>query len=528
MLKNSDHKEKNQSFFGIAISKENAILFSFISLSLVISLLPIYYGYFRDELYYIALSKNLAWGYVDVPPLMPFCIAIVRFFFGESLFAMHIIPAVCGVITLVVAREIVKKLGGGLIAQVLVLLCLTLSPVYVAIHAHILYDCFDHLFWALCLYVLVLLLTSGDKKYWIYFGVFAGIGLMGKLGMLWLGAGVVLAMLLTAERKYFATWQFWLGGAIALLIVAPYLVWIAQHQFLAIEYFINYAQSTAPLTILNFLKLQILAVNPLSLPVWALGLYYFLCNQDGRKFRLFGFAYISIFVICLLQQAKFYTILPFFPVLFAGGAILIEKNAQKFRSLYFACIVYAVLIAVAGLLIMPQFRPILPVDLLVKYLNFTHLHKSGDKMNTEKLKLGLLPQGFADCFGWEEMTAEVARVYYALPEKQRANTVIVASNYGEASAIYFYGAKYHLPMPISQHLQYYVWGYQNATESSTYILVGSHDPKVLEKSVCKKVERVGEIYNKYAMPYENQPVYLCTGLRKPIKEEWEKGKGMHM
>ena len=519
---------KNKKLFGIEPNIENAVLLSFIILSLVISLFPFQYGYFRDELYYISLSKHLAFGYVDVPPLMPFCMVIMRFFFGESLFAIHILPAIFGAATLVITREIVKKLGGKLFAQTLTLLCLTLAPITISHFSRILYDCFDHLFWALCLYSLVSLITSKNKKYWIYFGIFAGLGLMSKFGMLWLGFGVFLAMIFTPERKYFAAWQFWLGGIIALLILSPYLVWIVEHQFLTIEYLVKYAQSTAPLTIWNFIYLQILSLNPLSSPVWALGIYYFIFHQEGRKFRLFGFTYIIIFIVCLIQQAKFYMIIPLFPVLFAGGAILIEKITQKFRALYFIWIGYALLIAIIDILMVPRVRPVLPVDTLIKYLNFTHLYQSGRKADTEKFTLGILPQDFADCFGWEEMTAEVAKIYYSLPKDQRANTFIVTQNYGEASAIDFYAAKYHLPMPISQHLQYYVWGYRNVNENSTIIAIGYHINSLKLKSGFKEVKQVGEIYNKYAIPGEKDPIYLCRGFKKPLKDGWEQGKNMGM
>ena len=94
------------------LSKENVIFFIFAVITLVIILLPIQYGYFRDELYYIALSKNLAWGYVDVPPLMPLCIAVMRELFGSSMTAFHLIIVVFAVFELFIAKLMVKKLGG--------------------------------------------------------------------------------------------------------------------------------------------------------------------------------------------------------------------------------------------------------------------------------------------------------------------------------------------------------------------------------------------------------------------------------
>lgn len=524
---NKDCEQKSKKFLGIKLNAENAILFFFILFVLIIGLLPISYGFWRDELYTIALSKHLAWGYVDVPPFMPFCIAGMRFLFGESILAMHLLPAIFSAIILVLTREIVKKLGGNLYAQTLALVCMSMAGNFIFLASNITYDCFDHLFWALCLYTLTLLLSNENKKYWLYLGVFAGLGLMSKFGMLWLIFGVVLAMLFTKERRYFLTWQFWIGGVIALAIVSPYLTWIVHTHFLTFEYFANYSKSSATINLPNLMSEQIKSMNPLSFPIWALGLYYVLFDNHGKKFRLFGLAYVFIASIIIIQQAKFYTILPIFPVLFAGGAVLIEKFARKFKTIYFAVISYAVLLVIVGFMMMPAARPLFPVNLTIKYLNYIGLFKSGSKMDTEKYRLGLLPQTYADSFGWQEMTAEIAKIYYSLPTSERANTFIYASNYGEASAIYFYGEKYHLPMPISQHLQYYVWGYHNATYKLTMITVGRSRQSLT--SSFKEVKQVGVTYNKYAVPYENGPIFLCRGLKEgSLQQGWKKGKKMQM
>ncbi len=68
-------------------------------------------------------------------------------------------------------------------------------------------------------------------------------------------------------------------------------------------------------------------------------------------------------------------------------------------------------------------------------------------------------------------------------------------------------------MPISQHLQYYVWGYRNANENSTFITIGYHFNDL--KLTFKEVKQVGKIYNKYAVPYENGPIYVVSD-RKPL------------
>jgi len=52
------------------------------------------YGYHRDEMYYLASGRRLAWGYVDHPPLTPLLYRISAELFGTSRFALRIVPAV--------------------------------------------------------------------------------------------------------------------------------------------------------------------------------------------------------------------------------------------------------------------------------------------------------------------------------------------------------------------------------------------------------------------------------------------------
>ena len=90
----------------------------------------------------------------------------------------------------------------------------------------------------------------------------------------------------------------------------------------------------------------------------------------------------------------------------------------------------------------------------------------------ETHKLGPLPQIFADQFGWEEMTATVARVYNSLPPEVRAKTAIFGQNYGQAGAIDLFGPKYGLPPAISGHQSYFLWGPRGYTGESVIVMAG--------------------------------------------------------
>lgn len=503
----------------IVLSKQNllsekAIVLYFVLLKLVICLFPFEYGFFRDELYYIAMSDNLDFGYVDVPPLVPFLLAIVRALFGTSFISLHLLPAVCGALVVVLTSSMVKKMGGNFNAQVLALTCVTIAPIYLFWESVYTYDVFDKLCWTLMLYVMVSLLKTEDKKYWIFFGLVAGLGLMTKITILYLGFGILLALLLTKERKYLLSRQLWIGAVIAFLIFSPYILWQIKEGLPALEYYKTYASGKPwPATPLEFIKNQIVTMNLLAFPVWLAGLYYFIFNKKGNKFKVLGYAYIVVLIICIILKVKFYLIAPFYTVLFAGGAVFIAGFAEKHKV---GCLKRkpAIMIFLAGLLHIPFIRPVLPVDVFIKYTG----RDAYMGVKAERHKLGSLPQHFADRFGWEEMAASVAEAYNTLSEEEKAKACVLTENYGEAGAIWVFGEKYNLPKPISGHLQYFIWGPRDYS-GEVVISLGISSKSL--KNHFDDVEKVGKTECALAIPHENNlPVYVCRKPKKPLREIW--------
>ena len=433
---------------------EKAIVVYFIITKLVICLFPFEYGFFRDELYYIAMSDNLDFGYVDVPPLVPFLLAIVRSVLGTSFFALHLLPAISGALVVWLVSLMVKRLGGGFNAMLLALTCVTLAPIYLAWESTYSYDVFDKLNWTLMLYVMVLILKTGDRKYWIYFGLVAGFALMTKITILFVAFGLLSAMIMTRERKHFLSWQLWAGGGLALLIFSPYIIWQIKEGLPALEYYGNYAtMKTAQTRSWIFIKDQILIMNFLAFPVWFLGIYYFIFNETGKRYRVLGYAYLVVLITCTALKVKFFLPTPFYTVLFAGGAVLIEGFAQKHGTRHLRRIP-AVAIFLVGIVQVPFARPIMPIEMFVEFTG----RSIWEGIKGERHDLGRLPQHFHDRFGWEEMAQSVAVAYNGLSEQDKAEACVLMGNYGEAGAIWVLGEKYDLPKPVSGHLQYYLWG----------------------------------------------------------------------
>src|ERR1700733_5905545 len=236
-----------------------------------------HYGYFVDELYYLACSRHLAWGYVDQPPLIALVAWLVRTVLGQSLAAIRLLAALAGVAEVALSALMARELGGKRFAQALAALAALVAPGILAADGLFTMNAFEPLFWMGCAYLLIRMIKTGNTKLWIWFGVLAGFGLENKYSMLIFGGGLVLGLLLSSERSLLASRWLWAGGAIALLIFLPHLIWNVQHHFPFLELQRNIRASgrDVPLGPLAFFEQEILLMNPPAPPVWVGGVGFF-------------------------------------------------------------------------------------------------------------------------------------------------------------------------------------------------------------------------------------------------------------
>ena len=263
---------KISKFFNL----ERIMLLGFILVKLVLSLFPISYGIFRDEFYYISMSKHLGLGYVDVPPLSPLILAGVRFLFGDSLFALHLIPALSGVLFLILTYLLIKKLNGNRFALFLTLTTVLLVHNFVTTDSIYTYDTFNKLCWLLFSFLMIRLIQTEDPKYWIYIGITSGVALLFKITILYLGLGWIIGLLVTKQRKLLFRREVLWAGVLVLIICSPYLLWQIRHGFISLEYYHNYAAGkVTSFSLPGYLLTQTHDyIIPLTFPIWLAGLYY--------------------------------------------------------------------------------------------------------------------------------------------------------------------------------------------------------------------------------------------------------------
>ncbi len=504
--------------FRAALTSDTALLLYPPAGKLLLHLFAInHYGFFRDELYFIACSRHLAWGYVDMAPMAAWLAALSRWLMGDSLFALRLLPALAGAALVWLTGVMARELGGGRLAAFLAQLAVLVGGVYLAIHNFHSMNAFEQLFWALAGYFVIRIINTGNQKLWLCFGALAGLGLMTKHSTLFFGFAVVAGLLLTPERKAFAQRWIWMAGALALLIFLPNLVWQAQHGWPTIELLRN-VQATGKNIVLgpvDYLLRQGFMLNPFVAPVWLAGLYFFFFHSAGKRYRALGWSYLVLLATFVAMEAKDYYLAPFYPILLAGGGVACEPLLRRSRLALAGALV---VLAVGGVLAALLTLPLLPPQRYVEFMHAVGITPP----RSEVSHTSEMPQHLADQFGWEEMVEKVAAVYHSLPADERAEACLFAGNYGEAGAIDLFGPRYGLPAAISGHQNYFLWG-PRGCRGELLITVGERPADV--RTSFEEVIEMARPYHPYAMPWENRnPICIARRPKFTIAELWPRVK----
>ncbi len=484
------------------------------------------YGYFRDELYFIACSKHLAWGYVDQPPLVAVAALISRPT-GYELTALRLLPVVAAALTVFLAVTMAKELGGGRFAQTLAGVATTLAPAYLLLGNTLTTTSFEPLTWTLLIYSCVRLTRSIARQdnsrapqWWIAVACAGILGGYSKYSIALLAVALLVGLLLTPQRRILQTPWLALATLVALLALLPNIVWQANHGWPIVEVLQGDAshrpafQNGVALESMNlwtnaraFALEQLLYLNPVSAPVWLTGLCAPLFVGRMRDLRFVTIAYAFVFLLAAALSAKGYYIVGIYASLFAFGSVAIERAVAALRYALLAALV------VVGILVTPLSLPILPVDALVAYSQRLGLTGAGGT------PARLVQPVFAEEFGWGRLAHDVAAAYFKLPLDVRRRTAIYADTYGDAGALDFFGPQYGLPLTISSQNNYYLWG-TRGYDGLTMIAVGASRIDILRR-YYRSVTLVATSTEPYRWVVEGPaPIYLCRNPVAPLSEIW--------
>lgn len=474
-----------------------------------------HYGFFRDELYFIICGRHPALGYVDQPPVIPLLAAFSQIF-GTSLVALRAIAAICAAASVYVTCLLVREFDGGPFAEIIAAIAVFVAPMLMAFGTLVAPDSIGLWAWPLIVLFIVRIVKGADPRLWLAAGAVAGFAANSKYSVLFFAVALLVGLAISPQRRALRTPWFAAAIALAVAMFLPNVVWQALRRFPMLELLRNgQLGKNVVLSPKAFLLEQVLLVTPLPALVALIGFAWLIL---APLWRWLGYALIAFFVLMIAFHAKAYYTVDVYPYVFAAGAVALE-SFTRLKSTVSRGIVRAAIAAVIVIFTVPfapLATPVLSESQFVAYSRVLQ-HAGVLPAQSEQHKAAALGQTYADMHGWPELASLVTRVYRSLPAQERSRAAIVASNYGEASAIAFFGPR-DLPPVLSGHNQYYLWGTHGASGDVIIDVNGDCGASI---HLFKKSRRAATFSAPYVMPYEYElPVMVCSGITRPLRSTW--------
>ena len=439
-----------------------------------------FYGWERDELYFAMLPP--AWGYVDQPPLVP----LLAHALGANVVLVRLPATLCAAASVVVVGLLVRELGGDRRAQVFAAVAYAGTAACLNFGHVLLTSTPELVTWPLVCWLVVRAELRDRPRLWLVAGVVAGLAAYVKLLIAVLLVGIVVGLLVVGPRSRLRSPYVLGGGLLALLVTLPNLVYQAGHDLPQVRMGAALSEHNAGEVRWFMWVFLVIVLGPPLVWVWVRGIVELWRRPEWRPVRFLVPAFVVVVLFTFVSGSQ-----PHYPtfllvVLFAAGCAAGIRLAWPWLALNTA------VSAVISL-------PLLPLSVLG---------------STPVPGVNLLA---ADSVGWPEYVAQVEAAYAALPEDERSEAVVLASNYGEAGALVRLGEG--LPHVYSGHNTLADLG--RPPDGTETVLVVGGQLEALRSSFtsCEVVDRLD---NRHDVDNEEQgqPVAVCRGPLRSWAAIW--------
>jgi len=484
------------------------------------------YEFHRDEFLYIAMGDHLRFWQMDFPPFIAVAANVQRLLFGDTLWALRVLPALAGAALIWLAMDTTRRLGGRVAAQVLAGGVILLSPLFLRVSVLFQPVVFDQLWWSLALWALLRRGLDDDPRWWVGVGAALGMGLLTKFSIAFVALPLTVAVLLTPLRRDLTTPWPWVGAALSLIIGHPSIAgqialeWPFLTQMVELQ-----ASQLSQVTMSGFLGEQFLMIGP-GLLLAVVGAAWLVAGRGGAAQRTAGLAALGAFLFLLLMHGKAYYTGPIYPVLVGAGAAALSTFGADAKS---AARLWLPRLALGGLALgqlgygvvaLPLGLPVVPPEPMARYAAQLGMAEATTSNRGVRLEL---PQDYADMLGWEAFADTVIRVWSDLDATDREGAVLFATNYGRAGALDWYGRPAGLPPAIAPVGSYWFWGY-GGRNWDVAVVTGS-SPAELE-NLFDEVTEVARIRDPWRVPEEQDvPIFVVRGPFEPIFTVWPRFEG---
>jgi hypothetical protein len=454
--------------------------------AVVVVLLSVFsgrYGFERDELYFSMLRP--AWGYVDQPPFVPVVSHALTSLVGGSPWLLRV-PATlfAGGLVLLTAL-IARELGGDATAQTWTAWGMATTSAVTAFGHVFLTTTPDLVFWpAVCLCILRAELRR-QPRWWLVAGAVAGVATYNKLLVGVLLVGIAVGFALVGPRRRLLSPYVWGGAAIALVLALPNILYQVVNGWPELDMGRALSDHNAADVRVSMWSLMILLLGPPMVVIWGAGLWSL---ARDRRVRFFVVAFVVMVVFTFVSGTQGYYPVLLLPLPFAAGIVAMEPHLGR---------VWAALFAVNGVVTFVIGLPVVPVSAV------------------GSTPIPGINQTVQDSIGWPTYADQVGRVYDAAHQSD-PGTIVYASNYGEAGAVY----RYRSDIPVySAQNGLYDEGRPPSSATTVVVIGGQWQQMHRLFDSCRLATRLD---NGVGVDNEEQgePVGVCQGPRFSWAELW--------
>jgi hypothetical protein len=229
-----------------------------------------------DEAYYWTWSKENVLSFLDHPPMIAWFIRFGTAIFGDTNFGVRFAGIFAMLVTQLLLADIVRRVTHDVRAVVLAVLMPEAALYYGLLMAKVSPDVALIPFAVAMVWALIRLNESGDARWWLAAGVFAGLALLSKFTAVMLIPAVLAFMLVPDwRRRWLCSPYPWLAALMAVVLFLPVLIWNAGHDWASFRF--QFVRATAThewslRTVGDFIGLQFGLVGFILLPVVLSGL----------------------------------------------------------------------------------------------------------------------------------------------------------------------------------------------------------------------------------------------------------------
>jgi hypothetical protein len=471
----------------------------------------------RDEFLYLAEGRHLAWGYLEVPPLMS-VMASITDALGGSLFWIRLWPSLFGALTWMVVGRLILLLGGKGFALLLGFLPFVFGYL---VHVHYIFqpNFLEVFFWTTMAYGFVLAATADSRGLYIA-GTSWGLGMMSKYSVAFFAAALLVGLLLTKERRLLRNKHFYYAFLTGLAIFLPNIIWQGIHGFPIVYHMKELQrQQLDNVSQAGFLMDQ-LSFNLPGILIWGMGLYWTGCTRSGRPYRFVALAVVIVLAFLTVSHGKSYYAMGAYPILFGFGAIGLERLTANRNILWrYALAAWSI---ITGCYLDTVTLPFLPPQQLVDWYSRNDIFRRLGFLRWEDQQDHPLPQDFADMLGWRELTEKAAKAYHSLDRAEQNQAVPGGDNFGESGALDYYGAALHLPSPIGTSASYLLWTPEDFYRHNILVLA-SDDRGKTYSDYTQEFQSV-VFADSVTMPYARELGSYIILLKYPtekFRKEWQ-------